>query len=93
MLKIVLYHTSDENGNHNHDMFHFERIYSQKLSGLTKGEYRYCAALRINSTQKETAKALSIELSTAQTHCKNIKRKIGITGCGELYSYLVALGE
>ncbi len=76
---------------HSKEILQFEHVYTIKIPTLTKCECRFCAVLRMYSTLKETAEFLNIAQSTAETHCRNIKRKLGITGKEHLYKYLVAI--
>ncbi|WP_022850915.1 PAS domain S-box protein [Limisalsivibrio acetivorans] len=82
----------------------YENILTEQLNNLTKGstskasdaitrlsktENRICRLIQGGYTTKEICENLNISFETAQTHRKNIRRKLGIKGKDvNLYSYL-----
>ena len=58
---------------------------------LTPTELRICALLRIDLSSKEIADLLSIALYTANTHRRNIRRKLGLDERSNLTAYLLRM--
>jgi DNA-binding CsgD family transcriptional regulator len=64
-------------------------IRNEDIIRLTKSEVQICQMIQSGSTSKDIADAMSISLETVQTHRKNIRKKLGLSGKGvNLYSYL-----
>ncbi|MGB3223740.1 MAG: PAS domain S-box protein [Desulforhopalus sp.] len=64
-------------------------IRNEDIIRLTKSEVQICQMIQSGSASKDIADAMSISLETVQTHRKNIRKKLGLSGKDvNLYSYL-----
>ncbi|MEE4240886.1 MAG: PAS domain S-box protein [Desulfopila sp.] len=62
---------------------------NEDIIRLTKSEVQICQMIQSGSASKDIADAMSISLETVQTHRKNIRKKLGLSGKDiNLYSYL-----
>lgn len=56
---------------------------------LTKSEVQVCQLIQSGSTSKDIADGMAISIETVQTHRKNIRKKLGLSGKDvNLYAYL-----
>lgn len=53
---------------------------NKKMRHLTLTELNICNYIRMGKTTKEIAEALKISVETVQTHRKNIRKKLGVSG-------------
>lgn len=53
---------------------------NKKMRHLTLTELKVCNLIRVGKTTKEIAQALKISPETVQTHRKNIRKKLGVSG-------------
>ncbi len=64
-------------------------ISNEDIIRLTKSEVQVCQMIQAGSTSKDIADAMSISIETVQTHRKNIRRKLGLSGKDvNLFAYL-----
>ncbi|WP_265822130.1 PAS domain S-box protein [Geovibrio ferrireducens] len=59
------------------------------MAKLTKAEIQICQLIQSGSDSKEIAESMNISFDTVQTHRKNIRRKLGLSGRDvSLFTYL-----
>lgn len=64
-------------------------ISNEDIVRLTKSEVQVCQMIQSGSTSKDIADGMAISIETVQTHRKNIRRKLGLSGKDvNLYAYL-----
>jgi len=64
-------------------------ISNQDMMKLTKSEIQVCQMIQSGASSKEIAEGMNISYDTVQTHRKNIRRKLGLSGKDvNLYAYL-----
>lgn len=64
-------------------------IRNEDIIRLTKSEVHVCQMIQAGSTSKDIADAMAISIETVQTHRKNIRRKLGLSGKDvNLFAYL-----
>ncbi len=64
-------------------------ISNEDIIRLTKSEVHVCQMIQAGSTSKDIADAMAISIETVQTHRKNIRRKLGLSGKDvNLFAYL-----
>ncbi len=64
-------------------------IRNEDIIRLTKSEVQVCQMIQGGATSKEIAEAMAISIETVQTHRKNIRRKLGLSGKDvNLFAYL-----
>lgn len=64
-------------------------ISNEDIIRLTKSEVQVCQMVQAGSTSKDIADAMAISIETVQTHRKNIRRKLGLSGKDvNLFAYL-----
>lgn len=64
-------------------------INNEDIIRLTKSEVLVCQMIQAGSTSKDIANAMTISIETVQTHRKNIRRKLGLSGKDvNLFAYL-----
>ncbi|MGB3212828.1 MAG: PAS domain S-box protein [Desulforhopalus sp.] len=64
-------------------------IRNEDIVRLTKSEVHVCQMIQAGSTSKDIADAMAISIETVQTHRKNIRRKLGLSGKDvNLFAYL-----
>lgn len=64
-------------------------ISNQDIIRLTKSEVQVCQMIQSGATSQDIADAMAISIETVQTHRKNIRRKLGLSGKDiNLYAYL-----
>lgn len=64
-------------------------ISNEDIIRLTKSEVLVCQMIQAGSTSKDIADAMAISIETVQTHRKNIRRKLGLSGKDvNLFAYL-----
>ncbi len=64
-------------------------ISNKDIIRLTKSEVQVCQMIQSGSTSKDIADGMAISIETVQTHRKNIRRKLGLSGRDvNLYAYL-----
>lgn len=64
-------------------------ISNEDIIRLTKSEVHVCQMIQAGSTSKDIAEGLAISIETVQTHRKNIRRKLGLSGKDvNLFAYL-----
>lgn len=64
-------------------------ISNEDIIRLTKSEVHVCQMIQAGSTSKDIADGLAISIETVQTHRKNIRRKLGLSGKDvNLFAYL-----
>lgn len=62
---------------------------NQDIVRLTKSEVQVCQLIQSGSTSKDIADVMAISIETVQTHRKNIRRKLGLSGKDvNLFAYL-----
>lgn len=67
-----------------------ETLY-RTCSVLTATEIRVCILIRLNLSSKQIADTLSLSPLTIKTHRANIRRKLGLSGEGNLTSFLMSI--
>ena len=64
-------------------------ISNSDMAKLTKSEIHVCQMIQSGSSSKDIAETMSISFETVQTHRKNIRKKLGISGKDvNLFTYL-----
>lgn len=64
-------------------------ISNEDIIRLTKSEVQICQMIQSGATSKDIADAMAISIETVQTHRKNIRRKLMLSGKDvNLYAYL-----
>jgi len=64
-------------------------ISNEDIIRLTKSEVHVCQMIQAGSTSKDIADVMAISIETVQTHRKNIRRKLGLSGKDvNLFAYL-----
>lgn len=64
-------------------------ISNEDIIRLTKSEVQVCQMIQSGSTSQNIADGMAISIETVQTHRKNIRRKLGLSGKDiNLYAYL-----
>lgn len=64
-------------------------ISNENIIRLTKSEVQVCQMIQSGSTSQDIADGMAISIETVQTHRKNIRRKLGLSGKDiNLYAYL-----
>jgi PAS domain S-box-containing protein len=64
-------------------------ISNEDIIRLTKSEVQVCQMIQSGSTSKDIADGMAISVETVQTHRKNIRKKLGLSGKDvNLYAYL-----
>jgi PAS domain S-box-containing protein len=64
-------------------------ISNEDIIRLTKSEVQVCQLIQAGLTSKDIADAMAISIETVQTHRKNIRRKLGLSGKDvNLFAYL-----
>jgi DNA-binding CsgD family transcriptional regulator len=59
------------------------------MAKLTKAEIQICQLIQSGSDSKEIAESMNISFDTVQTHRKNIRKKLGLSGRDiSLFTYL-----
>ena len=67
---------------------------NRKMRHLTLTELKVCNFIRTGKTTKEIAQALKISVETVQTHRKNIRKKLGVSGHkNQLFTHLIDTDE
>lgn len=62
---------------------------SVNMAKLTKAEIQICQLIQSGSDSKEIAESMNISFDTVQTHRKNIRKKLGLSGRDiSLFTYL-----
>ncbi len=62
---------------------------NEDIVRLTKSEVQVCQMIQSGSTSKDIAEGMAISIETVQTHRKNIRRKLGLSGKDvNLFAYL-----
>lgn len=62
---------------------------NEDIVRLTKSEVQVCQMIQSGATSKDIADAMAISIETVQTHRKNIRRKLGLSGKDvNLFAYL-----
>lgn len=69
----------------------FEAELDACMLKLSKTEMEVCRFIRAGATSKEIGEAMNLSFETVQTHRKNIRKKLGLTGRDvNLHSYLAS---
>nr|WP_306793076.1 PAS domain S-box protein [Desulfopila inferna] len=64
-------------------------ISNEDIIRLTKSEVHVCQMIQSGASSKDIADAMTISIETVQTHRKNIRRKLGLSGKDvNLFAYL-----
>jgi len=64
-------------------------INNEDMMKLTKSEIQVCQLIQSGSTSKDIADSMNISTETVQTHRKNIRKKLGLSGKDvNLFAYL-----
>lgn len=64
-------------------------ISNEDIVRLTKSEVQVCQMIQSGATSQDIADGMAISIETVQTHRKNIRRKLGLSGRNiNLYAYL-----
>lgn len=67
----------------------FGPLGNEDMVKLTKSEIQVCQMIQSGSSSKDIADAMNISFETVQTHRKNIRRKLGLSGKDvNLFAYL-----
>lgn len=69
----------------------FVQMLSERYSRLTPTELKVCALLKINLSNKEIARLLSVSLRNVESHRYSIRKKLGLASDINLSSYLAGL--
>jgi AraC family transcriptional regulator, chitin signaling transcriptional activator len=74
------------------EMVHHEFIHSltRRCPTLTKTELKVCALVKLNLSNKEIARILSISFRTIEVHRRNIRKKLDIPLETKLTTYLAS---
>ncbi len=65
---------------------------AQQCPRLTPTELKICALLKINLSNKDITRLLSVSLRNVESHRYAIRRKLGISGDVNLSAYLARIG-
>ncbi|MEC9491129.1 PAS domain S-box protein [Flexistipes sp.] len=66
-----------------------DSLSSRDIAKLTKSEVQVCQMIQSGYSSKDISEAMRLSLETVQTHRKNIRKKLGLSGSSvSLYSYL-----
>ena len=69
----------------------FVQMLSERYPRLTPTELKVCALLKINLSNKEIGKLLSVSLRNVESHRYSIRKKLGLPSDVNLSSYLASL--
>jgi len=64
---------------------------AERCPRLTPTELKVCALLKINLSNKEVGKLLSVSLRNVESHRYSIRKKLGLPSETNLSSYLAGL--